>query len=449
MLEKEKKERILVVDDELAVLKILQKILTKEGFTVFSATGVSEALKILETADINLVITDYKMPRISGLDLVRHIRENCRNTDVLMITGHPTIEGAIKAVKTGADEYLSKPFTAQELMVAVNNTLDKQKTRFIKKKDDIPSSQTYNMVGHSEGMISVFKAIARAAATAATILISGESGTGKELVARAIHYSSDRGKSSFIPVNCGGIPESLLDSELFGTGKSGSSAEKANSISLFQVAEGGTLFLDGIGSLPPTMQTKLLRLLEDKEIFISSTGEIKKLDVRIMAATNKDLKAMMQNGTFREDLFYRLNVINITLPPLRERGDDIPLLAEYFADKIGCDTGKAAITFTDYACQIMKQYCWPGNVRELENLVQQLSIMTEQTIIDITDLPQYMRYSLSGGDQVIRTLAEMEKEYILSVIAQVGGNKSKAAELLGIDRKTLREKLKKFGEDDE
>ena len=219
MLEKEKKERILVVDDELAVLKILQKILTKEGFTVFSATGVSEAIKILETADIDLVITDYKMPRISGLDLVRHIRENCRNTEVLMITGHPTIEGAIKAVKTGADEYLSKPFTAQELMVAVNNTLDKQKTRFIKKKDDIPSSQTYNMVGHSEGMISVFKAIARAAAAAATILISGESGTGKELVARAIHYSSDRGKSSFIPVNCGGIPESLLDSELFGTGK--------------------------------------------------------------------------------------------------------------------------------------------------------------------------------------------------------------------------------------
>jgi DNA-binding NtrC family response regulator len=332
-------------------------------------------------------------------------------------------------------------------MVAVNNALYKQKTRFIKKQDDKPSAQTYNMVGHSEGMISVFKGIARASSVAATVLITGESGTGKELVARAIHYSSDRGKSSFIPVNCGGIPESLLDSELFGTGKGASSAEKANSMSLFQVAEGGTLFLDGIGSLPLNMQTKLLRLLEDKNIFISTTGEIKKINVRIMAATNKDLKTMVQNGTFREDLYYRLNVINIALPPLRERGDDISMLAEYFAEKISRDLGKAAITFTDYACQIMKQYCWPGNVRELENLVQQLSIMTEQTIIDITDLPQYMRYSLSGGDLAIRTLAEMEKEYILSIIAQVGGNKSRAAELLGIDRKTLREKLKKFGED--
>jgi len=449
MPEKEKKERILAVDDELTVLKILRKILTREGFTVFSATGVSEAIKILENTEIDLVITDYKMPRISGLDLVRHIRENCRNTEVLMITGYPTIEGAIKAVKTGADEYLSKPFTAQELMLAVQNTLNKQKNRFIKNEDNKSSTQTYNMAGHSEAMLSVFKAIARASSVSATVLISGESGTGKELVARAIHYSSEREKSPFIPVNCGGIPETLLDSELFGTGKTGSAAEKSNSMSLFRIAEGGTLFLDGIGSLPPTMQTKLLRLLEDKEIFVSTTGEIKKLNVRIIAATNKDLKTMVQNGTFREDLYYRLNVININLPPLRERGDDIPILADYFAEKISRDLGKPAISFSDYACRIMKQYCWPGNVRELENLVQQLSIMTEQTIIDVTDLPQYMRYSLSGGEQIIRTLAEMEKDYILSVIAQVSGNKSRAAELLGIDRKTLREKLKKFGEDDE
>jgi len=449
MLEKEKKDRILVVDDELAILRILQKILTKEGFTVFSATGVSEALKILETSEVELVITDYKMPRFSGLDLIRHVRENCRNTEVLMITGYPSIEGAIRAVKTGADEYLSKPFTAQELMVAVRNALDKLKARMTSKRKEKPSSETYNMVGRSEGMMKVFKSISRASAASATVLITGESGTGKELVARAIHYSSSRGSSSFIPVNCGGIPEALLDSELFGTGKGDYSQEKSGSMSLFQVADGGTLFLDGIGSLPQKMQTKLLRLLEDKEIFISSTGTLRKLNVRIIAATNKDLKTMVQNGTFREDLFYRLNVISILLPPLRERIDDIPPLADHFAEKFGRDLGKGAITFTEYAIQIMRQYFWPGNVRELENLVQQISIMTEQPTVDVTDLPQYMRYNLSNGDRGFKTLAEMEKEYIQSVIAQVGGNKSRAAELLGIDRKTLREKLKKFGEDDE
>lgn len=441
----EKKEHILVVDDSLDTLELLQRNLESKGYQVFTAPGAIEAIKILESTLMDLVITDLKMPKVNGLNLVRHIQENFKDTEVMMITGYPSIEGAVEAVKTGAEEYLAKPFTDEELFSAVKRVLDKlHMRRTAHMRPHKPPPARHGLIGESEAMHKVLNAIEKAASSSATILITGESGTGKELVARAIHYNSPRASAPFVPINCGGIPETLLESELFGYVKGAFTGATETRAGFFQTAEGGTIFLDEISETSLSMQVKLLRVLQDKEVYMVGIRHPQKADVRIIAATNKDLISRIKKGDFREDLFYRLNVITIDIPPLREREEDILLLVQHFTTKFAIEFGKPLPRFSESALQVLKSYSWPGNVRELENIVQRLVIMIEGNIIDVPDFPSLMRFSALKGIRPNRTLAAVEAEYIISVLASMDDNKTRAAEILGIDRKTLREKLKKM-----
>jgi two-component system response regulator HydG len=437
--------QILVVDDAKDTLEVIQRNLKSKDYSVLTATSAPEAVTILESAKIDLVITDLKMPKVDGFDLIQHIRNNYKDTEVMMITGYPSIEGAVKAVKLGADEYLAKPFTDTELFAAVHRSLEKLSLRRTSQKISKKTLVTYHgIIGESESMCGVLEAISRASATAATVLITGESGTGKELAARAIHYNSKRASAPFIPVNCGAIPEELLESELFGYVKGAFTGADHSRAGFFQTADGGTIFLDEISETTLSTQVKFLRVLQDGEIFMVGSRRPVKVDVRILSATNKDLQALMKKGKFREDLFYRLNVIPIEMPPLRERGNDILLLLHHFAERYAKESGKSPPDLSAKALGILKKYYWPGNVRELENVVQRLTVMTDGDIIDVPDLPSLMRFSALKGRGLNRTLTEVETEYILNVLENVGGNKSKASEILGIDRKTLRLKLNKI-----
>jgi len=437
-------ERILVVDDSPSTLEVVQRNLTAEGYHVFTCPGVAEAIEVLEGTQVDLVITDLKMPKISGLDLVRHVRENFKDTEVMMITGYPSIEGAVEAVKTGAEEYLAIPFTDEELLSAVRRALEKLRVRrYGWEMSPQTVSAPHGLIGKSKAMRRIFRAITKAASTSATVLITGESGTGKELVARAIHYSSTRSSAPFVPVNCGGIPEGLLESELFGHVKGAFTGAIESRAGFFHAADNGTIFLDEVSEMSLSMQVKLLRVLEDKEICMLGSNRTRKVDVRILAATNKDLQTLVKKGGFREDLFYRLNVITVAISPLRERGEDILLLARHYATKFTEELGKPPARLSDDALQVLRSYGWPGNVRELENVVQRLVLMTDGDLIEVPDLPTLMRFSALRKTGFTRTLAAVEGEYIRNVLASAGGNKTRAAEILGIDRKTLREKLKK------
>jgi DNA-binding NtrC family response regulator len=294
-------------------------------------------------------------------------------------------------------------------------------------------------------MRKALQAIPKAAASDATVLITGESGTGKELVARAIHYNSPRASAPFIPVNCGGIPDGLVESELFGHVRGAFTGAVDSRAGFFQAADGGTIFLDEISDVGPAMQVKLLRVLQDREVVMVGSTRSRKVDVRIVAATNKDLLGLVRKGAFREDLYFRLNVVTIELPPLRERGDDILLLIRHSAERFARAAGRPAPRFSETALQVLRNYHWPGNVRELENVVQRLLVMTEGDVIEVPDLPSLMRFSALRGEGVRRTLAEVEAEHIRNVLASAGGNKTRAAEILGIDRKTLRQKLRALG----
>lgn len=437
------RESILVVDDAPQTLEVIRRNLSSEGYIVFTAKAVAEAVRFLDSTPVDLVITDLKMPKASGLDLVRHVRENLRDTEVMMVTGFATVEGAVDAMKTGAEEYLAKPFTEEELLVAVRRALAKLRLR---KAGQIGSHRTpeapSGILGESKAMRKTFDAIARAATTDATVLISGESGTGKELVSRAIHYSSPRASAPFVPVNCGGIPETLLESELFGHLKGAFTGATESRAGFFQTADGGTIFLDEISDTSISMQAKLLRVLEENEVFMVGSSKPRRIDVRILAATNKNLHMLVDKSTFREDLFYRLNVLTIAIAPLREREDDILLLARHFSSKFAEEHGKPAPEFSDRALHVLKGYKWPGNVRELKNVIKRLVVMTDEDLIDVPDLPQLMRFSALREAGLNRTLAQVEAEHVRNVLAAVDGNKTRAAEILGIDRKTLRERLK-------
>jgi DNA-binding NtrC family response regulator len=408
------------------------------------AAGVAEAIKILDDTPTDLVITDYKMPRVSGMDLIRYVRENLKNTEVMMITGYATVEGAVEAIKAGAEEYLPKPFTDKELFSAVRRALDRLRLR-IAGRDQLPQtiSTRYGLLGESESLRNVLYAIAKAASTTATVLITGQSGTGKELVARAIHYSSKRASAPLVPVNCGGIPETLLESELFGYVKGAFTGAVESRAGFFQTADGGTILLDEISETSLAMQVKLLRVLQEKEICMVGSTHPRKVNVRIVAATNKNLMGLVKKGSFREDLYYRLNVIEIAIPSLQERGDDVLLLARHFARKYAEELDKKEPRFSEKALEMLRNYAWPGNVRELENVIHRLVVMTDSDLIDVPDLPGLMRYSGVRDTGLQRTLAEVEAQHVRNVLASVGGNKTRAAEILGIDRKTLREKMKK------
>jgi len=382
---------------------------------------------------------------VDGFDLVRHVRQNMTDTEVMMITGYATIDGAVKAIKTGAEEFLAKPFTDEELLSAVKRVLEKlEARRATKSAPEDKSYSAYGMLGKSTAMQHVYRAIAKASAALATVLITGESGTGKELVARAIHYSGPHGSAPFVPVNCGGIPEGLLESELFGHMKGSFTGATESRAGFFQTADGGTIFLDEISETSLRMQVKLLRVLQDKEIYMVGSSRPRKVEVRVLAATNKDLVSLVEKGQFREDLYFRLSVIRLDVPPLRQREDDVLLLANHFAVRYAAEVGRPVPRFSDDALEVLRDYYWPGNVRELENIIQRLVVMGEGELIKVPDLPSLMRFSALQKTGLSRTLAEVEDEHIRNVLAGVDGNKTRAAEILGIDRKTLREKLKRF-----
>lgn len=438
----EDNEQILIVDDAQDTVEIIRRTLQSQGYRVFAAPDVPRAIDILRQTPFDLVITDYKMPKVSGLELIRHVRENFKDTEIVMITGYPSIDGAVGAVKAGAAEYLPKPFTDEELLSAVRGVLGKLRIRRTAQTQTYRSQAPQGFVGDSPTMKEVFREVAKAAPTSATVLITGESGTGKELIARAIHYSSPRAAAPFVPVNCSAIPETLLESELFGYVKGAFTGANESRAGFFQTADGGTIFLDEISATSLSMQVKLLRVLQEREVCMLGSTHPRKVDIRILAATNKDLLRLVEHQVFREDLYFRLNVITIALPPLRERGDDVLLLIQHFARKFASGLGKPTPQFSDQALHVLRNYHWPGNVRELENVMQRLVVMTDTDIIEVADLPSLMRFSALRGAGFDRTLAEVEAEYIRNVLDSVGGNRTRAAEILGIDRKTLREKLK-------
>jgi DNA-binding NtrC family response regulator len=438
------KGSILVVDDSPDAREVLQRNLATEGYSVVTAPGVGEAVQILDAAPMDLVITDLKMPKVGGIDLIKHVRARFRDVGVIMITGYASVETAVEAVKEGADNYLSKPFTDSELLSAVGDAL--RKIRFQRAAQSLgvtTPARPHGLIGESAAMQKVYHAIAKASSTLATVLITGDSGTGKELVARSVHYGGPRARAPFVPINCGGIPESLLESELFGHVKGAFTGATESRAGFFQTADGGTVFLDEISETSLGMQVKLLRVLQDKEIRMVGGTQQVKVDVRIIAATNKELLDRIRRGMFREDLYFRINVINIDVPPLRERNDDVLLLARHFIAKYAEEMGKTAPRFSNAVLEVLRHYHWPGNVRELENVIHRLIVMSEGESVDVPDLPSVMRFSAPRGIGPQRSLAELEAEHMRGVLASVNGNKTRAAEILGIDRKTLREKLKR------
>ncbi len=432
--------RILIVDDSPETLEILQRQLCAAGYAASTATGVAEAIGILEFHPVDLVITDMKMPRLGGLDLVRYIRENAQDTEIMIMTAYPCIDTAIQSVKDGAEDYLTKPFTEDELFAAIERIQEKILLRRSVQADIVPS-ESYGIIGESAPMKTVYGLIGKAASTLVNVLISGESGTGKELVARAIHYGSDRASAPFVSVNCTAIPDTLLESELFGHVKGAFTGAKENRTGFFQIADGGTIFLDEIGDASPNLQGKLLRVIQNKEIHLVGSSHIRKVDTRIIAATHKNLQALVKKNLFREDLFYRLNVIDITVPPLREREGDVMTLMNHFLGKFSKEMNRPVPRFTDSALQAILNYTWPGNVRELENLVQRLVVVVDADQIDVSEFPRAMRGNIPAITSHARSLAEVEAEHILRVLTEVDGNKTRAAEILKIDRKTLRQKL--------
>lgn len=443
-----RKENILIVDDSIEMLEVLRRQLTSQNFYTFQASNVTDAIEILKIASIDLLITDLQMPGIDGMQLVKYTAEHYPTIPTLVITGYPSVSGAVEAVQSGVLDYLVKPFTHEELKNAVEQSLHKFKMQHpelsAQKENKNKLIKPLNgIIGNSAQIQKLTEIIYKINNTRATVLIQGESGTGKELVARALHYSGKFANTPFITVNCGGIPENLLESELFGFVKGSFTGANETRAGFFQAADGGTILLDEIGNASQTVQSRLLRVIQEKEITMIGSNRSQKIDVRIIAATNSDLLEMTKQGHFREDLYYRLNVINIETPALRDRKDDIPLLVRFFIQKYTNEFQKYRVKISDKALEILVRHSWPGNIRELENVVQRAIIMCDEQI-EVEDLPEYLKLSepqVNLTESHIKTLKEFEKEYILKVLGLMNDNKTKAAEVLGIDRKTLRQKL--------
>jgi len=439
-----KKENILIVDDNYDMLEVLQRNLKAQNYHTYRASSVVEALNILKYSPIDLLITDLQMPGINGMELVKYAGEHFPDMPTLVITGFPSVDGAVDAVKSGAVDYLVKPFTNEELKRSVDRSLQNRPGSVSVKpalSPNVPDKRVYaGIVGQSKQIEQLIDIIERVKNNRATILIQGESGTGKELVARAIHYKGSFAGNPFIAVNCGAIPENLLEAELFGYVKGAFTGANENRDGFFQAASGGTIFLDEIGTAPQTVQTSLLRVLQEKEVRKVGSQTTQKVNLRVIAATNADLYEMVQKGSFREDLFYRLNVVNVEIPPLRDRPEDIRPIAETLLKKYSLEYGKPKIKIEEKAMEILVRHSWPGNVRELENIIQRSIIMSEDAI-RVVDLPEYLKYPEPRESNLAKSLKEVEKEHILKVLAAVDNNKTKAAEILQIDRKTLRQKL--------
>jgi DNA-binding NtrC family response regulator len=443
MVKKAPNARILVVDDNQITCEVIQRNLEAAGYQVTVAHNVKDAMDRLSQAPVDLLITDYKMPGLTGLDMITYARDHLQDLCIIMLTGYGSIQGAVSAVKQGADEYITKPFTDKELMDAVEKSLQKYRERKIDPEALYKDCKSrFGIIGQSPKMKALFAAIRKACENEATVLIHGESGTGKELVARAIHYNhKTRAAYPFVPLNCPGIPPSLFESELFGHVKGAFTGAVQDRKGFLAAAENGCLFLDEISELPFELQGKLLRVLQEKEYTRVGEARQTKMDVRIIAATNQKLKDLVENGLFRQDLFFRINVINIDIPPLRDRGEDRLLLAKHFIVKYAGQLGKKPPKLAETAISAIKNYTWPGNVRELENLIHRHLIMSEKDFLDSSAFPETLNTRFVPEKNLKLSLEEMTKQYVKDVVAHTGGNKAKALKILKIDRKTLLKKL--------
>jgi two-component system response regulator HydG len=444
--------KVLVVDDDLEMAGLISDVLQGEDFSVTSTGGSLEASKILKREEFDVLITDLKMKGLKGLDLLEETKRFSPLTPVIIITAFGTIESAIKAMKMGAYDYIIKPFQMDELLLTVKKALENRllKKEVVRLKKEVESRYDFHqLIGKSPSMQKIYDLIERISDTSSNVLITGESGTGKELVAKAIHYKGARKSGPFIAVNCAAIPETLLESELFGYKKGAFTDAKTDKKGLVSEAYEGTLFLDEITEMPITLQAKLLRVVEEIEIRPLGDTNSYPINVRIISTTNRDIQSLIHGGQFREDLYYRLRVIDIELPPLRERKEDIPLLIQHFINKFSQGLQKKISGVSEEALKILLNYFWPGNVRELENVIQRAITLSQREFILPEDLPTSMVQEADGkliekALQERYTVDQLEREYIKKVLIEVGGNKSKAAEILGLDRKTLYRKLEEI-----
>jgi DNA-binding NtrC family response regulator len=448
------RERLLVVDNEESVCLVLAMMLEKESYEVRTALSGEEALKWLEKEYFHVVITDIRMPGIDGLELLDRVNREFENLPVILLTAQATLDSAIEAVNKGAFYFIRKPFKKEEILLQVRKAIELQQVRDenVQLKRELKTKFNINgIIGKSEGIQKVFRIIEKVAQSNSTVLITGESGTGKELIAKAIHYSSRRSDAPFQSINCGALPEALLESELFGHMKGSFTGAYKNKEGLLTVARHGTFFLDEIGETPSSIQVKLLRAIQEREII--PVGGVKSIaiDVRFIAATNSNLEDEVRNGNFRSDFYYRLNVIPLRIPPLRERKDDIPLLIDHFLKHCCKKAGIAKKEMSREAMKILIDHPWPGNVRELENVIERTVILQEGEVIYEDDLPEKIRQGLNSCDprhnilnqQV--SLEELERQYIEKVLVEYGWHRKMVAKVLGIDPSTLYRKLQKYG----
>ncbi|RJQ50511.1 MAG: sigma-54-dependent Fis family transcriptional regulator [Nitrospiraceae bacterium] len=446
------KGKILVVDDEKSMREILDIFLRSEGYSVTAADNGKSALEVMKDDFFDLILTDMKMPKVSGLELLKNVREISPDTVVVIITAFGTTESAVEAMKLGAFDYITKPFQMDDIRLVVKNAFEKKDllkdVSILKEQLRTPSLE--NIIGQSPAMKELFSLIAKTAESNANALITGESGTGKELVAKAVHSLSPRKDRHFVAINCAAIPEGLLESELFGYMKGAFTGAAANKQGLFELANEGTLFLDEIGEMPLPLQAKLLRVIEGGTFRrLGGISDIK-VDVRVISATNKNIKDLIEKGQFREDLYFRLNVLSVQIPPLRERRDDIPLLVGHFLEKFAGGRKK----FSSEAIGLLINYQWKGNVRELENIIERVVLLCDSEIIGVEHLPEEIRSSAprvkgvtvpQGGMNIERLMEDMEKAYLLKALEQTNGVKTEAAKLLNLTFRSFRHKLKKYG----
>jgi DNA-binding NtrC family response regulator len=446
---REKGSKVLVVDDDLGMCGMLSDVLKEEGFSVHTIGESFEASKILKKEEFDVIVTDLKMKGLKGLDLLEVAHKVAPMTPVIIITAFGTIESAIKAMKMGAYDYITKPFQMDELVLTVRKALENRllKKEVIRLRKEVESRYDFHqLIGKSPSMQKIYDLIERISDSSSNVLITGESGTGKELVAKAIHYNGVRKEGPFVAINCAAIPETLLESELFGYKKGAFTDAKSDKKGLIFEANEGTLFLDEITEMPLTLQAKLLRVIEEREVRPLGDTNSYPIDVRIISTSNRDIASLIQQGRFREDLYYRLKVIDIEMPPLRERKEDIPILVQHFIHKFSKELKKAVSSVSEDALKILLNYFWPGNVRELENIIQRAITLSQHEVILPDDLPASI---IQKTDEKLFekameekfTLDQLEKEYVKRVLIETGGNKSKAAERLGLDRKTLYRKL--------
>ncbi len=458
---------ILIADDEGNLRKVLCTLLERDGHQTKAVPDGAKALDVVRTGGIDLLITDMKMPGMSGLELLREVKRLDSGLPVIVITAHGTVDTAVAALKCGAFDYISKPFDKDELKLAVRKAVAVRVAGRDHLHDGGDATGRFQIIGNSPRMRDIYAIIEKVAATPSTVLITGESGTGKELVASAVHENSPRAEKPFIKVNCAAIPKDLMESEFFGYEQGAFTGAVSSKPGRFELADGGTLFLDEIAEIPSAMQVKLLRALQEGELERVGGVKTKHVDVRVVAATNRDLQSEIAAGRFREDLYYRLNVVPVTLPALRERKDDIPLLVRAFIDKYNKRLGRAVREATPSALEALAAYHWPGNIRELENVIERTVLFCESDVIDAEDLPDEMQNGATAGargtgrtdvarpalatgqsslrDIVRQATVEIERDLILRALDETHGNVTRAAHLLRISRKGLQNKMKEFG----